>query len=263
MSIRIRLTVTYTLLILAVAGLLIAGIYIFMRYAPSYHFAPVATSGGPSLTPVPGAKPSPAGVVAAKPAAFRVSSRTSLLNTLLIGSLITLALLAVLASAAGWLITGRLLRPIRDITSAARLAASGRLEASASQIRVDTVIPDFVVVRGEPTLLTQLVRNLVENAIRHNYPGGTVVVEAVPASDGKVTLRIQNSGAILEPSTLPLLIEPFYRVQGRTQRSGGRIGHGLGLALAEAIARAHGTQLVLAAGDGGGLTATVELVRVP
>src|SRR5712691_200612 len=128
MSIRTRLTITCTLLVLVVAGLLIAGIYVFMRYAPTYHFAPISTSGNEILTPVPGAIPRHVTMAKAKPTALRVSSRASLLNTLLIGSLITLTVLAMLASTAGWLLTGRMLRPIRDITSAARLAATGRLD---------------------------------------------------------------------------------------------------------------------------------------
>src|SRR5258708_3079102 len=107
-TIRTRLTVTYTLLILAVAGLLVAGIYAFMRYAPTYHFALVPSRGAVTLTPVPGAKPTRVSVVAAMPATFPVRSRTGLLNTLLVGSLLTLAALALLASAAGWLITGRM-----------------------------------------------------------------------------------------------------------------------------------------------------------
>ncbi len=385
MSIRIRLTITCALLVLVVAGLLIAGIYVFMRYAPTYHFAPISTSGhGIGLTPVPGAVPTHFRLVTAKPAIFPVTSRTGLLSTLLIGSLISLAVLAVLAGGAGWLITGRTLRPLRDITSAARLAADGRLDhrlaltgrrdeltdladtfdgmlarlervfgaqrrfavnashelrtplaatqavldvalaeaadrddaavtALARQLRglnsqsvriVDTLldlahvendeldtapvaVPDLVAqalsdveaearvhrikvdsrvldcrVIGEPTLLRQLVRNLVQNAVRHNHHDGTVTVDARLAADDKVRLRIENTGAVIDPKTLPLLTEPFYRAQGRAQdRVGrsGRSGHGLGLALAQAIAYAHGTQLVLAAGANGGLIATIEL----
>lgn len=383
MSIRTRLTITCALLVVTVAGLLIAGIYVFMRYAPTYHFAPISTSGHETLTPVPGATPTPTHVilVKARPATFPVASRTGLLNTLLTGSLITLVVLSVLASAAGWLITGRMLRPIRDITIAARLAASGRLdhrlaltgprdeltdladtfdgmlarlehvfgaqrrfavnashelrtplaatqavldvalaeaadrgdrtvtalarqlrglnsqsvrivdtlldlahvenaelvteavavpdmvaqalsdieaEARVHRIEVDSRVPDFRVL-GEPTLLTQLVRNLVQNAVRHNHHGGTVTVDAMLAADDKVRLRIQNTGAVIDPETLPLLTEPFYRGHGRASRSGDRTGHGLGLALAQAIAYAHGTQLVLAPGASGGLTATIEL----
>jgi two-component system sensor histidine kinase VanS len=129
MSIRARLTITSALLVLVVAGLLVAGIYVFMRYAPTYHFVPVSSSGAAvKLTPVPGASPTHVRLARVRPAIFPVSSRTGLLNTLLTGSLITLGLLAVAAGAAGWLVTGRMLRPLRDITSAARLAATGRLD---------------------------------------------------------------------------------------------------------------------------------------
>ena len=383
MSIRTRLAITSALLVLVVAGLLVAGIYVFMRYAPTYQFTPVSTSGhGIGLAPVSRAAPTHVRLVTAKPAALRVSSRASLLKTLLIGSLISLAVLAMVAGAAGWLITGRTLRPLRDITSAARLAADGRLDhrlavtgrrdeltdladtfdgmlarlervfgaqrrfavnashelrtplaatqavldvalaeaadrddaavtALARQLRglnsqsvriVDTLldltqventelvaepvaVPDLVAqalsdvetealarriqvgsrvpdcrVLGEPTLLTQLVRNLVQNAVRHNHHGGTVTIDSLPAADDKVTLRVQNTGAVIDPQTLPMLTEPFYRASGRASRTGDRTtGYGLGLALAQAIACAHGTRIVLAARVNGGLTATIEL----
>jgi|SRR5580658_395608 two-component system sensor histidine kinase VanS len=378
-TVRTRLTVTYTAGVLIVAGLLIAGIYAFMRYAPTYHFPTGSSPRAPTLTPVPGAKPARPSMVVTL-TTFPVGSVTGLLNTLLVGSLVTLAALAVLASAAGWLITGRMLRPVREITLAARLAATGRLdhrlaltgprdeltdladtfdsmlarlqhafdaqrrfavnashelrtplaatqavldvalaesdddtvislarklrslnsqsvrivdtlldladaenaelvteavalpelvahalsdinaEASAKRIQIGSHVPDCRVV-GEPTLLRQLVRNLVQNAVRHNHPGGVVTVEATLTADDKVILRIQNTGPIIAPETLRLLTEPFYRGRGRTKRSSDRAGHGLGLALAQAIAIAHGTRLVLAAASTGGLTATIELPR--
>jgi two-component system sensor histidine kinase VanS len=129
-TIRTRLTVTCTVGVLVVAGLLVAGIYAFMRYAPAYYFAPVVSPHAVTLIPVPGAKPT--GTVVKMDGSaltpLTVTSLSGLLNTLLIGSVATLAVLAVLASAAGWLITGRMLRPVRDIGDAARLAASGRLD---------------------------------------------------------------------------------------------------------------------------------------
>jgi two-component system, OmpR family, sensor histidine kinase VanS len=72
-------------------------------------------------------------------------------------------------------------------------------------------------------------------------------------------LRIQNTGAIIAPESLQLLTEPFYRRQGRAERSSDRTGHGLGLALAQAIAIDHDTPLVLTAPGTGGLAATIEL----
>jgi two-component system sensor histidine kinase VanS len=370
--------VTYTLLVLIVAGLLVTGTYVFMRYAPTYHFAPVSSGGGLTLTPVPGVKPSHPKMAVLPAATFPVGSVTGLLNTLLVGSLVTLAALAVLASVAGWLITGRMLRPVREISDAARLAATGRLdhrlaltgpsdeltdladtfdgmlarlerafhaqrrfavnashelrtplaatqavldvalaesddetvaslarklrslnsqsvrivdtlldlanventefvtepvalremvahalggieaEASAKRIHVGSQIPECQVL-GEPTLLAQFVRNLVQNAVRHNHPDGVVTVDATVTEGDRVMLTIQNTGPVVAPETLQLLTEPFYRGQGRTRRSSDRPGHGLGLALAQAIAAAHGTKLILTAPGTGGLTATIEL----
>jgi two-component system sensor histidine kinase VanS len=115
-------------------------------------------------------------------------------------------------------------------------------EACARQIQVDSRVPDCRVL-GEPTLLTQLVRNLVQNAVRHNHQGGTVTIDAMPVADDKVRLWIQNTGAVIDPQTLPMLTEPFYRAHGRASRSVDRTGPGLGLALAQAIAYPHGTSL--------------------
>src|SRR5260370_1694182 len=86
-TIRTRLTVTYTLLVLAVAGLLIAGIYAFMRYAPTYDFTPVPSPGAATLTPVPGAKPTPVSLLTALPPTFPAPPLTTPLPTLLLPSL--------------------------------------------------------------------------------------------------------------------------------------------------------------------------------
>ena len=131
-------------------------------------------------------------------------------------------------------------------------------EASARQIRVGAHVPDGHVL-GEPTLLAQLLRNLVENAVRHNHHGGAVTVGGTVTAAGTMILSIQNTGPVITPEALQLLTEPFYRAQGRSRRSGDRPGHGLGLALAQAIAAAHGTRLVLTAPGTGGLIATIDL----
>jgi hypothetical protein len=48
--------VTYTVGVIVVAGLLVAGIHVFMRYAPAYYFMPVVSPNSVTLVPVPGAK---------------------------------------------------------------------------------------------------------------------------------------------------------------------------------------------------------------
>lgn len=139
-------------------------------------------------------------------------------------------------------------------------AASVAAEAKSVAVHVDLLLDEDCVVMASPTLLRQLVLNLLQNAVRHNVPRGTVtaVVTKVMRA-GSVTLVVRNTGRPVSPDVVPLLTEPFYRGAGRTSHSPG--SRGLGLAIAESIAAAHGTQLRLTAnqsGDGG-LTAELDL----
>lgn len=120
-------------------------------------------------------------------------------------------------------------------------------------IAITTVGPDDgATVCGDPVLLRHLVRNLVENAVIHNRPGGKL--EIACGRDGDhATLRIANDGPRLEGEIADLL-EPFRRAS-----STGRAGHGLGLSIADAVVRAHDGELALRAREHGGLEVEVRL----
>lgn len=105
-----------------------------------------------------------------------------------------------------------------------------------------------VVVNGDEVLLRQAVGNLVGNAIEHGAPGTAEVVVA----EGRV--GVENQGPALDSSEVERLKEPFVRGAGRVAGS-----HGLGLSLADAIARAHGGTLHLAPRESGGLRAELSL----
>lgn len=108
------------------------------------------------------------------------------------------------------------------------------------------------VVHGERVLLERLVTNLVQNAIKHNHPHGTiqVTVGRCPA------LTVANTGQPVPPEAVAGLFEPFKRLAGdRIDHSG---GVGLGLAIARSIARAHDGTITAAALDGGGLRVEVQ-----
>ncbi|MBO9578008.1 MAG: HAMP domain-containing protein [Microbacteriaceae bacterium] len=109
-----------------------------------------------------------------------------------------------------------------------------------------------VVVHGDAVLLARAARNLLDNAIRHNVDGGHVHVRLT--SDG---LEVENGGEELDPETVALLAEPFHRGAGSRVSE----GMGLGLAIVESIAAAHGGELRLTARPGGGLIATLRLPR--
>ena len=78
-------------------------------------------------------------------------------------------------------------------------------------------------------------------------------------ADGHATVEIENTGAVLDDADVALLTEPFYR--GAASRTGS--GLGLGLAIVDSIATAHGGRLRLAGRTGGGLVATLELPLTP
>ena len=109
---------------------------------------------------------------------------------------------------------------------------------------------------GDPRLGERLVANLIDNAIRHNRPNGSVQV-ATAARDGRATLSVANSGPIVPPSEIDRLFEPFQRLE--RSRTANSDGAGLGLSIAAAIARAHGGTLVARPRPGGGLVVEASL----
>jgi signal transduction histidine kinase len=115
------------------------------------------------------------------------------------------------------------------------------------------VEPVPVTVTGDPVLLTRIVANLVQNAIRHNHPGGHVHIRTSP--DGGLT--VVNTGPTVLPESVPHLFEPFRRLH--PPRTGTAQGAGLGLSIVAAIAETHHAHLAACANPQGGLTITITL----
>jgi signal transduction histidine kinase len=103
---------------------------------------------------------------------------------------------------------------------------------------------------GDPRLVESLVANLVDNALRHNVPGGRVeIATATMAGGARITVR--NTGPIVPPEQVERLFEPFQQLGG--QRIRHTAGYGLGLAIVRAIAGAHGATLTARSRPEGGL----------
>jgi signal transduction histidine kinase len=107
-------------------------------------------------------------------------------------------------------------------------------------------------VPGDPVLLAQLVRNLVDNAVRYNVPGGEVLVRL--DADGRLT--ISNTGPALTPDETDRLFEPFFRGAARAGRTDGA---GLGLSIVRAVAESFGGRASARPLTGGGLAVEVHL----
>jgi len=114
-------------------------------------------------------------------------------------------------------------------------------------------------VHGSEALLTHLAGNLIDNAIRHNQPGGWIHV-TTGTEARSVRLVVENSGTVLDQARVRELTQPFRRLA--PDRTGaGDTGVGLGLSIVAAIVAAHDGTLDLDARPGGGLRVTVTLPR--
>jgi signal transduction histidine kinase len=100
--------------------------------------------------------------------------------------------------------------------------------------------------------LLQVFQNLIENAVQHSAPGGTVVIEQGGAEDKKwICYKIKDSGPGFAQSDLPKIFEPFF-----TRRRGGT---GLGLSIVQRIVDEHGGEIAAANRPEGGAVLTVKL----
>ncbi|WP_022891512.1 sensor histidine kinase [Agromyces subbeticus] len=148
--------------------------------------------------------------------------------------------------------------PVELAELAASIVDDARPEAALADVRIELATSPETI-SGDEVLLRQMLANLVQNAIRHNVPGGVVRV-STRSSSRWTTIEVANSGDVLESATVAELTAPFYRVRGRTTAASQR-GRGLGLSIVEAIAARHGATLHLAPRVNGGLRVAVRFPR--
>ena len=113
-------------------------------------------------------------------------------------------------------------------------------------------------VRGDPMLLLQTTRNLLENAVRYNRTNGWISIATGTRAD-ESWIRVSNSGPHIPAERVQELLLPFHRLAA--QRTDSQHGAGLGLAIVDAVTRVHGGHLSIRARSAGGLTVTIFLPR--
>jgi signal transduction histidine kinase len=127
---------------------------------------------------------------------------------------------------------------------------------SGAQLQIEPAdVGQGMLLQGSPRLLRRLLRNLLENAQRH---GKGEVTASIERQGAQWVLRVRDHGPGVPPAERERIFEPFYRLSGRSEQSGGA---GLGLALVKTIAERHGGSVACEEALGGGAMFVVHLPR--
>ncbi len=144
---------------------------------------------------------------------------------------------------------------LADLVQAAAMAMSPAADAANVTLQVKCA-PDLPAVRGDADQLSQVLANLIENAIKYGLEDGTVQItlssgSTDPRLPGPVQrIDVSDQGEGIEPHHLARLTERFYRIDSHRSREVG--GTGLGLAIAKHIANRHRGRLEIASTPGEG-----------
>ncbi|MGI8412979.1 MAG: ATP-binding protein [Solirubrobacteraceae bacterium] len=118
-----------------------------------------------------------------------------------------------------------------------------RVQADTQRIVVLAEVPAALPpARCNPEKLQRVLFNLIQNAIRHTAPEGSVVVRAEPVAD-RIEIEVADDGDGIAPGERDRVFNPFYR--GGTDAARTSSGAGLGLAVSRAIVEAHGGRIWL------------------
>jgi signal transduction histidine kinase len=144
---------------------------------------------------------------------------------------------------------------LAEITGQVLLAR--RPEAELRAISVTASLGPALAL-GDARLAERLVANLVDNALRHNAPRGTIEISTATCTD-RAVVSVSNTGPMIPADDVARLFLPFQR--SGADRTSVRDGLGLGLSIVAAIAEAHGARLQAHALPGGGLAVQAGFPR--
>jgi signal transduction histidine kinase len=126
-------------------------------------------------------------------------------------------------------------RPVDLSEIANKVADAYQPVAEKESIRLATHLDTALLMHGDKELLSQMIANLLDNALRYTPGGGRVEVIGERTSRG-VSLSVSDDGPGIPPKHLKAIFHRFYRVEATPQKSAGT---GLGLSLVAAIAELH------------------------
>ena len=119
---------------------------------------------------------------------------------------------------------------------------------NAKHLNVQVDMPDLpVYTHAAQDYITQVIYNLVDNAVKFCPEGGNLQLSVTPAGE-KVYVRVANDGQTIPPEELPLLFERFHKLD--KSRSQNRDGWGLGLYIVRTIIGSHGEHISVSSHEG-------------
>lgn len=140
-------------------------------------------------------------------------------------------------------------------------ASVARFSSRAEEKRVQLIVeaPDNLPpVDADQDRISQVLGNLLDNALRHAPPRGEVTVKLESdAEQGRVQLTVSDTGPGIPTEHLPNVFERFYRADQARSRAAG--GSGIGLAVVKQLVEAHGGQIWAESPTGGGTSFTLML----
>ena len=136
--------------------------------------------------------------------------------------------------------------------------AASLLEGEAEKRDIEILVSgDNVTVPGNSTMLYEMIRNLCENAVKYNQPGGKVWVMVKTRPDAYIALTVKDTGIGIPKKDHERIFERFYRVdKSRSKETGGT---GLGLSIVKHIVERHHGQIHLTSEEGKGCAIEVLL----
>ena len=153
-------------------------------------------------------------------------------------------------------------QPIQPQRLLQDVASAYQYEAQRKNVKLELEIASpLPTIEVDPGRMTQVLTNILENALRHTPEDGRIVLSAKGVGD-RVELAIQDSGPGLAAEDLDRIFDRFYRTDASRQRDGAFAGgSGLGLAIARSIVQAHGGSIVAESEPGKGLRVILGLPK--
>lgn len=148
---------------------------------------------------------------------------------------------------------------VRQVADAVRDSMAQHVESAGVDLVIDCGVDDEItcVVLGSTSALRRAITALVDNALAHQHPGGTITLRVRRRGD-RVVIDVQDNGVGIDPDAMGTVFDRFSHGHAHTG-TGGTRRFGIGLALVREITHAHHGEITVTQTPGGGATFTISI----